>query len=33
LSRKYKNFKYNIFSAIERAEIDGYINPEHVNKK
>ena len=27
LSRKYKNFKYNIFSAIEKAEIDGYINP------
>ncbi|MCL1857873.1 MAG: tRNA 2-thiocytidine biosynthesis TtcA family protein [Oscillospiraceae bacterium] len=28
LSRKYRNFKYNIFSAIEKSEIDGYINPE-----
>jgi len=29
LSRKYRNFKYNIFSAIEKAEIDGYVNPEN----
>jgi len=28
MSRKYRNFKYNIFSAIEKAEIDGYVNPE-----
>jgi len=27
LSKKYKNFKYNIFSAIEKAEIDGYVDP------
>ena len=33
LSRKYRNFKYNIFSAIEKAEIDGYINPENVELK
>ena len=32
LSKKYKNFKYNIFSAIEKSEIDGYINPENINK-
>jgi len=32
LSRKYRNFKYNIFSAIEKAEIDGYVNPENVKK-
>ena len=30
LSKKYRNFKYNIFSAIEKAEIDGYVNPENV---
>jgi len=30
LSRKYKNFKYNIFSAMEKAEIDGYIDPEKI---
>ena len=28
LSGKYRNFKYNIFSAIEKSEIDGYVNPE-----
>jgi len=33
LSRKYRNFKYNIFSAIEKAEIDGYVNPENVKRK
>ena len=33
LSRKYKNFKYNIFSAMEKAEIDGYINPEKSKKE
>ena len=33
LSRKYRNFKYNIFSAIEKAEIDGYVNPENVKKR
>ena len=32
MSRKYKNFKYNIFSAIEKAEIDGYVNPERGRK-
>jgi len=31
LSKKYRNFKYHIFSAIEKSEIDGYVNPE--NKK
>ena len=30
LSRKYRGFKYNIFSAIEKSEIDGYVNPENV---
>jgi len=30
LSKKYRNFKYNIFTAIEKSEIDGYINPENV---
>lgn len=30
LSRKYRNFKYNIFTAVEKAGIDGYINPENV---
>ena len=30
LSKKYKNIKFNIFSAIEKSEIDGYINPENV---
>ena len=30
LSRKYRNFKYNIFSAVEKAGIDGYVNPETV---
>lgn len=30
LSKTYKNMKYNIFSAIEKSEIDGYINPENV---
>jgi len=33
LSKKYRNFKYNIFSAIEKAEIDGYVNPEDVKKE
>ena len=28
LSKKYSNFKYNIFSALEKAELDGYINPK-----
>jgi len=32
LTRKYRNFKYNIFSAIEKAEIDGYLNPENAKK-
>ena len=30
LSRKYRNLKYNIFSAIEKSEIDGYVNPASV---
>jgi tRNA(Ile)-lysidine synthetase-like protein len=33
LSKKYKNFKHNIFSAIEKAEISGYINPERKKGK
>jgi len=33
LSRKYKNFKYNIFSAMEKAEIDGYIDPEKIKRE
>jgi len=33
LSKKYKNLKYNIFSAIEKAEIDGYINSENIKMK
>jgi tRNA(Ile)-lysidine synthase TilS/MesJ len=33
MSRKYRGFKYNIFSAIEKAEIDGYINPENIKKE
>ena len=32
LSKKYRNFKYNIFSAIEKSEIDGYVNPENVKR-
>ena len=28
MSKKYKNFKYHIFGAMEKAEIDGYINPK-----
>jgi tRNA(Ile)-lysidine synthetase-like protein len=32
LSKKYRNFKYNIFSAIEKSEIDGYINPENIER-
>ncbi|MCL2814698.1 MAG: tRNA 2-thiocytidine(32) synthetase TtcA [Oscillospiraceae bacterium] len=33
LSKKYKNFKYNIFSAVEKAEISGYIDPERKKGK
>ena len=33
MSRKYRNFKYNIFSAIEKAEIDGYVNPENFKRE
>ena len=33
LSQKYKNFKYNIFAAIEKAEISGYVNPERTKGK
>jgi len=33
LSRKYRNCKYNIFSAIEKSEIDGYINPENIKRE
>ena len=33
LSRKYKNLKYNIFSAIEKSEIDDYINPDNVKRE
>ena len=28
LSKKYRNFKYRIFAAIEKAEIDGYLDPK-----
>ena len=28
LSKKYKNLQLNIFNAIEKSEIDGYINPK-----
>jgi len=33
LTKKYRNFKYNIFDAIEKAEIDGYVNPENVKNE
>ncbi|MCL1793499.1 MAG: tRNA 2-thiocytidine(32) synthetase TtcA [Oscillospiraceae bacterium] len=33
LSKKYKNFRRNIFSAIEKSEIDGYIDPEKRKEK
>jgi tRNA(Ile)-lysidine synthetase-like protein len=33
LSKKYKNFKYHIFNAVEKAEIDGYLNPENVKNR
>ena len=33
LSKKYKNFKYRIFAAIEKSEIDGYIDPEKRKQK
>ena len=33
LSKKYKNFKYHIFAALEKAEISGYINPENIKRK
>lgn len=33
MSKKYKNFRYNIFTAIEKAEIDGYVNPERGRNK
>ena len=33
LSKKYRNFKYNIFSALEKSEIDGYVNPENIINK
>ena len=30
LAKKYKNIKYNIFNAIEKSEIDGYINTVNI---
>ena len=32
LSKKYKNFKYHIFGAMEKSGIDGYIEPKRSGK-
>jgi len=33
LSKRYKNFKYHVFAALEKSGLDGYINPDEHKKR